>query len=135
MQDSMKNSIRIGLGRVEGTALGAGLGMGVLYLEQWLKAALPRGPFVILHILIVVLGTILIIIVCNLFNRNPAIIMGCVVFYVIALQAGIGDPLISSIQRFVDTAVGIAIAIVINRMIHNPDKRGEREESETENRD
>ena len=132
MQDSMKNSFRIGLGRLEGTALGAGLGMGVLYLEQWLKDALPREPFVILHILIVVLGTILIIIICNLFNRNPAIIMGCVVFYVVALQAGIGDPLISSVQRFVDTAVGIAIAIAINHLIHNPDKRGERGDDEAD---
>jgi uncharacterized membrane protein YgaE (UPF0421/DUF939 family) len=118
MQDSVKNSITIGLGRLEGVVVGALLGLGIMSVDLAFHN-------VALHLVLVVLGTIILIAVCNLLDINKAIIMGCVVFFLIVLQTtGAMSPLESSIRRFLDTAVGMVIAITINHLIHNPDKQG-----------
>ena len=116
MQDSVKNSIVTGLSRLEGTVIGALLGMGALYIENVL-------PYIGVQITLVVVGTIVLIVVCNLLDINKAIVMGCVVFYIIALQTSPElSPLVSSVHRFLDTVVGVIIAVAINRLIRNPDK-------------
>ncbi|MDR1292256.1 MAG: FUSC family protein [Clostridiales Family XIII bacterium] len=116
MQDSVKGSIKIGLNRLHGIVLGTLLGMGVLYIELITQN-------IVLHIALVTAGTIIIIVVCNLLDTNSAIIMGCVVFFMIALHT-IHDvsPLALGIQRFLDTVAGVVIAIGINRLVRNPDK-------------
>jgi uncharacterized membrane protein YgaE (UPF0421/DUF939 family) len=117
MQDSVKNSIRTGISRLEGVVVGALLGLGVLSIDL-------AFHHVVLHLVLVVIGTIVLIAVCNLLDINKSIVMGCVVFFIIALQAtGAMSPLESSVRRFLDTAIGMAIAITINHLIHNPDKQ------------
>jgi uncharacterized membrane protein YgaE (UPF0421/DUF939 family) len=122
MQDSVINSIKTGLGRLEGVVIGALLGLGIMSIDLAFHS-------VALHLALVVIGTIVLIAVCNLLDINKAIIMGCVVFFVIVLQiTGNISPLESSIRRFLDTAVGMVIAISINHLIINPDKQGDDEE-------
>ncbi|MDR2157131.1 MAG: aromatic acid exporter family protein [Clostridiales Family XIII bacterium] len=118
MQDSVKNSLSIGAGRLQGTAIGALLGMGVLYVDLAVHNEIA-------HIAFVVFGTVLLILICNLLNINNAIVMGCVVFFVITLQTTDADPFLSSVRRLVDTAIGIGVSIAINHLIHNPDRNAD----------
>jgi uncharacterized membrane protein YgaE (UPF0421/DUF939 family) len=117
MQDSVKNSVKIGAGRLQGTVVGALLGMGVLYLDIAIRNEAA-------HVALIVLGVVLLIVICNLLNINNAIVMGCVLFFFITLQAADADPFLMSVQRFIDTAVGIGISVAINHLIRNPDKNG-----------
>jgi uncharacterized membrane protein YgaE (UPF0421/DUF939 family) len=116
MQDSVKGSIQIGLNRLHGIVLGTLLGMGVLYIDLITQN-------IILHVVLVTAGTVVIIVLCNLLDTNKAIVMGCVVFFMIALQT-IHDmsPLVLGIHRFLDTMAGVVIAIGINHLVRNPDK-------------
>ncbi|MDR1953763.1 MAG: aromatic acid exporter family protein [Clostridiales Family XIII bacterium] len=123
MQDSVKSSLTTGISRLQGTAVGALLGMGVLYVDLAIHNAAA-------HIAFIALGTVLLIAICNLLNINKAIVMGCVVFFVITLRATTADPFWSSIQRLIDTAIGIAISVAINHLIHNPDKRDNEDDDE-----
>jgi uncharacterized membrane protein YgaE (UPF0421/DUF939 family) len=124
MQDSVKNSLSIGISRLQGTVVGAALGMGVLYVDLAIRNAAA-------HIAFIVLGTVLLIIICNFLKISKAIVMGCVVFFVITLQATSADPFLSSVQRFADTAIGIAISVAINHLIHNPDKNADQEDEDS----
>jgi uncharacterized membrane protein YgaE (UPF0421/DUF939 family) len=117
MQDTIASSIKLGISRLEGTAIGAMLGMAALYVMEAI-------PFDFVRLAALAIGIILLIFICNIFGRNAAIVMGCVVFLVVSLQPTPGSPLISSIHRLIDTAVGIGISIAINHFIHNPDKTG-----------
>ncbi|MDR2162767.1 MAG: FUSC family protein [Clostridiales Family XIII bacterium] len=128
MQDSVKGSIQIGLNRLHGIVLGTALGMVVLYVDLVARNA-------IVHVLLVTVGTIIIIVVCNLLGTNQAIIMGCVVFFMIALQTTQGmSPWALGVHRFLDTMAGVVIAIAINHLIHNPDKMDDDESNEADSR-
>jgi uncharacterized membrane protein YgaE (UPF0421/DUF939 family) len=124
MQDSVKGSIQIGLNRLHGIVLGTLLGMGVLYIDL-----ITRN--IVLHVVLLTAGTVIIIVLCNLLDTNKAIVMGCVVFFMIALQT-VHDvsPLALSIHRFLDTVVGIVVAIGVNHLIRNPDKPEDEEDDD-----
>lgn len=119
MQDSVRNSIAMGFCRLEGTVLGALLGMGALYLGR----ALDHEGF---QILIIAVGTVFLIAACNLLAINNAIVIGCVVFFMITLQATEMDPWQATVQRFLHTAVGVAAAVAVNHLVLNPDKMDRR---------
>jgi uncharacterized membrane protein YgaE (UPF0421/DUF939 family) len=126
MQDSVSASIQIGLNRLHGIVLGTVLGVGVLYIDLVVQN-------LAVHVALLTVGTIVIIAVCNLLDTNKAIVMGCVIFYMIALQAAPGvSPWALGIHRFVDTMVGVVIAITINHLIHNPDKVEDDEDGDDE---
>jgi uncharacterized membrane protein YgaE (UPF0421/DUF939 family) len=126
MQDSVKGSIQIGFNRLHGIVLGTLLGVGVLYIDLAVSN-------LIVHVALLTVGTILIIAVCNLLDTNKAIVMGCVVFFMIALQATQGvDPWVLGVHRFLDTMVGVVIAIAINHLIRNPDKADDDEGDDEE---
>ena len=116
MQDSVKNSIKVGGSRLAGTLIGAVLGMCILYIERvW--------PYQVINVLLLAISTMIIIVFCNIFNINQAIVIGCVVFFVIALQTtGSMDPFESAARRFFDTMIGVIIAVGINHLVFNPDK-------------
>jgi uncharacterized membrane protein YgaE (UPF0421/DUF939 family) len=127
MQDSVKGSIQIGLNRLHGIVIGTLLGLGVLYIDF-----VTRN--MVIHIVLVTVGAIIIIILCNLLDTNRAIVMGCVVYFMIALHT-VHDisPLELSIRRFLDTVVGVAVAIGINHLIHNPDRADDDDDDEDDN--
>lgn len=59
-------------------------------------------------------GIILIIHFCNRLKISNAIPLSCIVFSSICLNMGTSDPMIYSINRLVDTFIGLIIAIIIN---------------------
>jgi uncharacterized membrane protein YgaE (UPF0421/DUF939 family) len=113
MQDSVEKSWTSGGNRMAGTGIGALLGMIFLYID-----ILFNNDY--LCILMIALGVIALITVCNLLRLQDSIVIGCVVFLVIALEQTAGGPFMASVQRLLDTAVGVAIAITVNHFVKKP---------------
>lgn len=113
MQDSVEKSVSSGLSRLLGTVFGAVLGT-LLYLIGHINIGFDTT------ILVATLGTMLMIVFCNAIKNPGAIVIGCVVLLVIVLQQTDQNPVAYGFFRLLDTAVGIFIAILINRFIQNP---------------
>jgi uncharacterized membrane protein YgaE (UPF0421/DUF939 family) len=116
MQDSVEKSWKSGCNRMAGTGIGALLGMIFLYIDM-----LFNNDY--LCILMIALGVIVLITVCNLLQLKDSIVIGCVVFLIIALEQTAGGPFLASVKRLLDTAVGFAVAIAVNHFVKNPHRK------------
>lgn len=116
MQDSVEKSVSSGLNRLLGTAFGALLGMGLLYLNLYF-------PYFDLTLLSATLGTVLTILFCNIIRQPDSIVIGCVVLLIIVLEQTNQTPLMYSVDRLIDTFVGIFVAILVNRYVRNPARK------------
>lgn len=114
MQDSVKGSVSSGINRMIGTAFGALIGMLLLYLQQ----ALGRYE---LTLLIASAGIVLTIFVCNLIGKPETVVISCIMVLIIVLEQSGEVPYIYSLNRLVDTLIGIAVAVAINRFLLNPE--------------
>ncbi|MDR2771137.1 MAG: aromatic acid exporter family protein [Clostridiales Family XIII bacterium] len=115
MQDSVEKSLKSGRNRLAGTGIGALLGMIFLYIDM-----LFSNDYLILAI--IALGVIALITTCNLLRLSESVVIACVVFLIIALEQTVNGPFISSVQRLLDTSVGVGIAIGINHFVKKPKK-------------
>jgi len=107
MQSSVEASFKAGKNRMLGTFLGAVIG--------YVFALIYHG-----NIILLTLGVMAIIHICNLLKWKNAISIACVVFISIMLNDGHRDPLYYSINRLIDTFIGIIVALIINRFIVPP---------------
>ncbi len=62
------------------------------------------------------LGVIVLIYLCNLIGAQFAVTMACIAFSCVLLVTG-GDPLLYFIWRLIDTLAGILIALIVNALI------------------
>lgn len=115
LQESVEKSVSIGIHRLTGTAFGAFMGMIFLYIDLYF-------PSRDLSILLATAGVVVFILFCNALRVNDSIVIGCVVFLSIVLQQSSGSPFWYSVNRLLDTAIGVVFAILINRFIRNPDR-------------
>jgi len=113
MQDSVEKSIQIGANRVLGTIIGGVFGI-----------AFTNISFIQLHeaiwMLVFFILVVLLIYVCNLIKKTESIVISCVVFVVIALSSDMDAPLVYSINRVLDTLIGIVTAFLVNRFLFRP---------------
>lgn len=107
MQSSVEGSFKAGKNRMLGTFVGAVIG--------YVFALIYHGNIILLTI-----GVMAIIHVCNLLNWKNAISIACVVFISIMLNNSNRDPLFYSLNRLLDTFIGIMVALIINRFIAPP---------------
>lgn len=107
MQSSVEGSFKAGKNRMLGTSVGAIIG--------YVFALICHGNVVLLS-----LGVMVIIYVCNLLNWKGAVSIACVVFISIMLNDSNRDPLYYSLNRLLDTFIGIIVAIIINRFVAPP---------------
>jgi uncharacterized membrane protein YgaE (UPF0421/DUF939 family) len=133
MQDSMEKSVTSAVSRFFGTVIGAVCAMLILYFEHFLANFNLASPYVIL--LMMTLGILLIIMLCNLFKQKDTIVISCVVYLVIVLGGSDLNPFLYSANRLLDTTVGIVIAIVINRFICRPTGCEEEETADSDKAD
>jgi uncharacterized membrane protein YgaE (UPF0421/DUF939 family) len=115
MQDSLEKSYKSGRNRMAGTGIGALLGMIFLYIDM-----LFNNEYLVLAM--IALGIVALITVCNLLRLSESIVIACVVFLVISLGQTMNGPFLSSVQRLIDTAVGVAVAIAVNHLVKKPNK-------------
>ncbi|MBF7096179.1 FUSC family protein [Alkalibacter mobilis] len=104
MESSVMNSVEIGKNRIMGTILGATLGMGLAYLSP--------GSLVLTS-----LGIIVIIYVSNLLKWNKAIIIAAFVFLGIMLDMSGEEVFWYSVNRTIDTLIGIGVGLAVNFFI------------------
>jgi uncharacterized membrane protein YgaE (UPF0421/DUF939 family) len=116
LQDSMVKTLKVGLYRIFGTIVGAALGMLFLYVDMFIK-------YDFVYLLLVPVGIVVLITICNWLKINDSIVIGCVILLVILLQQTHEAPYLNGLRRLLDTTVGIVIAIAVNQYVFNPDRR------------
>lgn len=113
MQDSVEKSIQSGKDRVMGTALG-GL-FGIVFESLGLFQGSSAVRFASIFI-----GVVIFIYICNCLKKNENIVIGLVVFIVIAIDSEMDAPFLYSLNRALDTIVGIVVAILVNQFLFRP---------------
>lgn len=108
MQDTVSGSLETGFNRIKGTLFGGIIGFLILLL-------FPGNP------LFCGLGIIFTIYACNLLGLNKSISISCVTF--LSIQMGFSDSspaIIYSLNRILDTCIGVIIAIIVNFSLARP---------------
>lgn len=103
-QNSVENSFLVSKGRILGTIFGGLLG----YL---FTIFLGNNPFII------ALGIVLLIYFGDIINQKEAISMSCVVFLSILINLEDINPLLFTVERVIDTFIGIIVSIMVNKYL------------------
>ena len=114
MQDSVEKPFRQGISRTIGTLLGGATGLIILFLDDQADSRILLG-------LLLGLGCVAVIWMCNLIGRASSSSLGCVVLSVVLINHGGGERYIYFLSRVVETMVGIAAAVAVNHLL--PDFR------------
>lgn len=113
MQPTCEQTLQAGTNRFIGTVIGAIVGyisLELCYMTTyyyWLRIfALPFGILAVIYI-------------CNFINHKTSVRIGCIVVIVLLARSGvrIGNTLYYVIQRACDTLVGVAVAMVVNKVL------------------
>lgn len=107
MQGNLVDSYRMGRDRILGTILGAAVGL----LGSFISIGNP---------LIIGLGTIIVIYLCNRLGWSKSITIATVVFISIIMNVERGQELSYSLNRVLDTLIGIIVAVIVNFVISPP---------------
>lgn len=121
LQDTVYNSINTGINRGVGTILGASFGLLFLLFFRTLESCISNNYLskLIIYIIIAV-GIILMIYICNILKRPGAINVTCIAFLGVTTAHAYSDPLFYATNRIVETILGIVISILVNRLINPP---------------
>ncbi|WP_052447287.1 FUSC family protein [Clostridium polynesiense] len=107
MESTVINSFKAGINRMQGTVLGAVIGL--------IFSSIKRNSPVLCA-----LGTILIIVFCNRFKWKKSVVISCTVFFAIMINVSAKTPMEYSLDRSIDTFIGIIIAVLVNYLIFPP---------------
>ncbi|BDF70474.1 hypothetical protein CE91St41_22990 [Oscillospiraceae bacterium] len=116
MQSSVEQSVRQGVSRVIGTLMGGALGLLVLVLYD------VTGQHALVMALLLGLGCVAIIWLCNTVRRPAACSLGCIVLCVVMLNHSGADRYLYLLIRVGETLAGIVVAVAVNHLL--PDRRG-----------
>ena len=121
LQDTVYNSIHMGINRGAGTIIGASFGLIFLYLFRSLEIHIPNQYIAKLVIYIIISsGIIFMIYLCNILKRPGAINITCIVFLGVTTAHAYSDPLFYATNRIIETLLGIVISILVNKLISPP---------------
>lgn len=124
LQDTVYNSIHMGINRGAGTIIGASFGLVFLFLFRSLELHINNNYLAKLIIyLIIASGIILMIYICVLIKRPGAINITCIAFLGVTTAHAYSDPLYYATNRIIETLLGIAISILVNRLITPPPRK------------
>lgn len=119
--DTVTNSVHMGINRGGGTILGATSGLGFLYIFRFLEAHIHNNHIAKLIIYMLIgLGIIVMIYICNIWRRPGAINITCIAFLGVTTAHAYSDPLYYAINRSFETILGIIISILVNTLITPP---------------
>jgi uncharacterized membrane protein YgaE (UPF0421/DUF939 family) len=108
MQSSVEDSLKTGRNRVLGTIVGAFVG----YICALIS---PESP------IFIGIGIVIVIYLCNVLNWKDSASIAGVVFCAIMLNLKGNSPFLYSLNRILDTLVGIIVAIVVNYFVMRPE--------------
>jgi len=109
MPDSRLN----GGNRFFGTIIGGFIGMGLFRLYICFY---PQGGFHGLILLLLFIGVVTLIVLCQLFRWPGGIQPGGVVLSIILFNTPVETYVSYSLNRMLDTGIGVAVALVINKV-------------------
>lgn len=107
MQNSVADSFKAGKNRMLGTIVGAIVGL--------ICALISPGNVVLCGV-----GTAIVIYVCDLLGWRKSVTISCTVFLLIMLSLNGRPPVQYSINRTLDTFLGITVAVFVNYFISPP---------------
>ena len=116
VQNTIVDSVKIGLSRIIGTMLGGLSAALVLYIVN---------SFFDDRILIFIipLGIILLIQICVSINMKQAVAICCVVYLVVVISKNHEEGyMLYTFNRVLDTSIGIIIALLVNKYVEVPKK-------------
>lgn len=121
LQDTVYNSIHTGINRGAGTIIGASFGLLFLFCFRTLENYIPNQYLSKLIIYIIIaIGIIFMIYICNILKRPGAINVTCIAFLGVTTAHAYSDPLFYATNRIVETLLGIVISILVNKLINPP---------------
>lgn len=126
---TMETSYQMSKDRMIGTVVGGLLGIPFLYLKNMV---ISRVSFFPLEAVIICLGIVLVIYLVNLMDNKGAVANACIVFLSVLITLENSSqyiaPLLYSVNRIIDSAVGIIVALVINKYFFpfNEDRKQEK---------
>lgn len=119
MQSSVGKTVHQGISRLIGTAIGGMAGLLLLTTDTLLS-------HVWFLALVLGIGTVAVIWLCNLIHRPAACSIGVVVLCVILFNHSGPERYLYALTRMGETAVGVLIAVLVNRLL--PDHREQTDE-------
>jgi uncharacterized membrane protein YgaE (UPF0421/DUF939 family) len=123
LQDTVANSIHMAIDRGGGTILGGIIGLLFLYVCRFIDYNINNIFTSKLFIyLLISVGIITIIYICNVLKRPGAINVSCIVFLAITTTHAYNNPLYYAANRAFETFIGIIISILVNTFITPPSK-------------
>lgn len=114
MQDTIENSVKFGVSRILGSVFGGIASVLLSLLNAQIFAS--RGD-----IFVCVFGVVLLIWLCNAIGKKEASSISVITFLIIIIGIDFARPLVAAINRTFGTAIGAAIAIIINRTVKKPE--------------
>lgn len=124
MQTSVEDSVAFGKSRLIGTAVGGVIGILMV-------ASIPLANHTVFNYLLVSLGVVITIYICNIIKYSSASSVACIVFLIIVLSIDSGSYAVPyAINRMIDNAIGILISVPINCYIRAPKSDHSKEEVE-----
>lgn len=109
MQSSVEGSYQVGKNRMLGTLIGGVVGYGCALIS-------PGNP------VIASVGLILVIYICTLLEWKGSVSIAGIVFLAIMVNLKGKPPLQYSVNRVVDTFIGIIVSLLVNYLIFPPKK-------------
>ncbi len=128
MQKDSEDSFRVGLNRFIATIVGALVGYLFLMFEYYIYVLENHT----LRYLLISIFLIPVIYICVYTKRLGSVATGCVVYLSIVINRAGQLPIVFVVNRFLDTTIGIMVAILINRYLNNPFKKSKSNEKAVE---
>lgn len=116
MQNTVVDSVEKGIARVIGTIIGGFVGALVLFIVN---------TFFNDNILIFIipLGIMILIQICVTINMKQSVVICCVVYLSVMITKNHDNGyLLYTINRVLDTSIGILIALLVNKYVEIPEK-------------
>jgi uncharacterized membrane protein YgaE (UPF0421/DUF939 family) len=116
MQNTVVDSMEKGIARIIGTIIGGVVGALVLFIVNTFFNDN-------LLIFIIPLGIMILIQICVVINMKQSVIICCVVYLSVMITKNHdGGYLLYTINRVLDTSIGILIALLVNKYVGIPEK-------------
>lgn len=115
LQNTIDDSLKKGIERIIGTIIGGLLGIVLLF---FMNKYIDSGLFII----IISLGIMILIQVCVSINMRQSVVICCVVYLSIMINKSHEGYVLYTVNRVLDTSMGIIIALLVNKYVQIPDK-------------
>ncbi len=107
MQNTVYSSFKTGLNRMIGTTIGAIIAI----------IAVKLSVNVMVNTILIFVGIVLVIYLCNVFNFKKSSAIACIVFLMITLYADKIAPIEYGVRRLLETFMGIMIVLAVNFVV------------------